>query len=259
MALFEIRSLTKRFDGRAVLEAVDLDIHRGEFLTLIGRSGCGKTLLLKHLVGLVSPTEGEICFDGERVSGLSERAWIGVRRRIGVLFQAGALFDSLSVADNVAYGLREAGEVSETVIAEQVSRALAQVDLPGTERMWPASLSGGMRKRVALARAIALRPEVVLYDEPTEGLDPINVSRVNRLLLRLREEQGVTTIVATQNMRSAFSVSDRIAFIHEGRVAMVGSPAQLEASNDPRLAPFVRSSQLRAKTRPSVPDGEALG
>ena len=254
-ALFSIRGVHKSFDDDVVLRGVDLDILRGEHITLIGVSGSGKSVLLKLLIGLMQPDSGTITFDGTELSTLDPRAWIAHRKRIGMLFQEGALFDSLSVEDNVAYALREHRMMEEPAIAERVKTSLEQVSLPGVEKMWPSSLSGGMRKRVALARAIAMHPEVVLYDEPTEGLDPVNVTRVDRLLASLRAELGITTVVVTHNMQSAFSVSDRIAFIHEGRVAQVGTPAELREANDSRLAPFYRASELRAKTRPSQPDG----
>ncbi|MEQ8455315.1 MAG: ABC transporter ATP-binding protein [Sandaracinaceae bacterium] len=255
MALIEIRGLVKRFGGETVLDGVDLDIHRQELLTIIGPSGCGKSVLLKCLIGIIRPDAGSIVFDGEELTSLPEREWVRVRKRIGMLFQEGALFDSLSVEDNVAYGLREHRLLPEPEIEERVSQALAQVSLPGIEKMWPASLSGGMRKRVALARAFAMHPDVVLYDEPTEGLDPVNVTRVNRLLDSLRTGEGVTTVVVTHNMQSAFGISERVAFIHGGKVVQEGSPAELKRSGDARLAPFVRASELQAKTRPSVPDG----
>ncbi len=253
MALFEIRGVTKRFGDNSVLEGIDLDIQRGERLTIIGHSGCGKSVLLKLMIGLMRADQGSIVFDGTNVTGLSEREWFAYRKRIGMLFQEGALFDSLSVADNVAYGLREHRILDEKEIASRVAESLALVNLPGTQAMWPADLSGGMRKRVSLARAIAMHPEVVLYDEPTEGLDPINVTRVNRLLESLRKGLGVTTVVVTHNMQSAFGVSERIAFIHDGKVALSGTPDELRNSGDERLAPFVKASELRARTRNHTP------
>ncbi len=253
MALFEIRGLAMRFGDNVVLDGVDLDVLAGERLTLIGESGCGKSVLLKLMIGLMRPTAGTIVFDGEDVTRLSERRWVEVRQRIGMLFQGDALFDSLQVADNVAYALREQRVMNDAEIAERVRESLAQVSLPGIEAMWPADLSGGMRKRVGLARAIATRPTVVLYDEPTEGLDPVNVTRVDRLLDSLRAAHSVTTVVATQNMRSAFATSDRLAFIHGGAVIAAGTPDELRASTDPRIQPFCRAAELRAKTRPSIP------
>lgn len=255
MALFEIRGLRKRFGDDVVLDGVDLDIHEGEHLTIIGKSGCGKSVLLKHLIGLMRADAGTIQFDGQDVTGYSEREWFAVRRRVGMLFQEGALFDSASVLDNVAYALREQRAMSEEQIRQRVTESLTAVDLPGIEEMWPASLSGGMRKRVALARAVAQHPEVVLYDEPTEGLDPINVTRVYRLLSGLRENLGITTVVVTHHMQSAFDKSDRLAFMHSGKIAKVGPPDELRAWDDPRIEPFRRASELVAKTRPSHPSG----
>ena len=253
VALFAIRGLVKRFGPHRVLDGVDLDIDEGERTTLIGESGCGKSVLMKLLIGLLKADAGTIAFDGEDVTRLSEREWVIVRRRIGMLFQESALFDSLSVADNVAYGLREHRAMDEEAIGARVAQSLSQVNLPGIEAMWPADLSGGMRRRVALARAIAIRPNVVLYDEPTEGLDPINVARVDRLLDTLRGEHDVTAVVATHNMQSAFSRSDRLVLIHEGRIARAATPDEMRSWGDPRILPFYRDSELRAKTRPSIP------
>lgn len=253
MALFEIRGLEKRFGDERVLRGIDLDVYEGEFLTIIGRSGCGKSVLLKHLIGLLQPDAGTLMFDGEPLNGLNEKGWVRVRKKVGMLFQEGALFDSLPVADNVAYALREHRVMDEPAIRQRVTESLAQVSLPGIEHMWPSSLSGGMRKRVALARAIAMHPKVVLYDEPTEGLDPINVTRVNRLLNTLRLDKGVTTVVVTHNMQSAFGVSDRLAFVHDGQVVATGTPDDLRRNNDPRLDPFRRASELKARTRDSLP------
>jgi phospholipid/cholesterol/gamma-HCH transport system ATP-binding protein len=254
VALFEVRGLEKRFDGRAVLAGIDLDVHRGELLTVIGRSGSGKSVLLKHLIGLLQADAGRLVFDGKDVTKLSEREWVKVRRRIGMLFQESALFDSLSVEDNVAYGLREHRVMSEPDIRERVAQSLSLVSLPGIQKMMPADLSGGMRKRVALARAIAMRPEVILYDEPTEGLDPINVTRVYRLLDTLRREHGITTVVVTHNMQAAFSASERLVFLDEGKVAAVGTPEELRRWPDERLDPFRKASELRAKDHIHQPD-----
>lgn len=253
MALIEIRDLKKSFDGDYVLKGVDLDIEAGEVLTLIGESGSGKSVLLKMIIGLIKPDSGSIKFDGEEVTDLSEREWVTVRRRIGMLFQEGALFDSMTVADNVAYGLREQGKVPEPEIQQRVSRALEAVSLPGIEQRQPKQLSGGMQKRVALARAVAMEPEVVIYDEPTEGLDPINVTRVDRLILGLRERLGITSIIATHNMRSTFRISDRIAFIHEGRIAICGTPQELEDWGDPSIANFVERAHMRLPSENSIP------
>jgi phospholipid/cholesterol/gamma-HCH transport system ATP-binding protein len=243
VALFELRGIQKAFGEHEVLRGLDLDIRQGEFLTIIGESGCGKSLVLKSLIGIMTPDAGTLHFDGEEVGHFSDAEWTRVRPRIGMLFQESALFDSLNVADNVAYGLREAGQMGEPEIQARVSECLALVGLPGIHEKWPADLSGGMKKRVALARATALRPEVILYDEPTEGLDPINVTRVNRMLLSLQKQFNITTVVVTHNMQSAFNVSSRVAFIHDGVVALEGLPETLRASEDPRLKDFLAASR----------------
>jgi len=240
MSLYEVRALTKSFDGRTVLDRLDLDVARAEFLCLIGESGTGKSLLSKLLLGLIPTDTGQILFDGEDVTHLKEREWLRVRKRAGVLLQNLGLFDSVNVYQNVAYGLHEQRVMEEGAIQERVSSSLRQVGLPGIEAMMPGELSGGMRKRVALARAIAMRPEVLFYDGPTEGLDPINVARVNRLLLELRDQLGITTIVITHQMETVFGVADRIALIHGGKVALEGTPKMLWKSTNETLQPFLR-------------------
>lgn len=249
MALIEIRDVHKAFGDHEVLRGVDLDVHAGEMLTLIGGSATGKSLLLKIVMGLVPVDAGTIRFDGRDVTHLHEREWIEVRRRIGIQFQASALFDSLTVFDNVAYGLREQRLLPEPEIAKRVSESLVQVSLPGIEKMAPGDLSGGMRKRVGLARAIAMRPDVLLYDDPTEGLDPINVTRVNRLILALRDALRITTVMVTHNMASAFTISDRVALLHEGRITDTGPPDELRARPADRLAPFVRAAEHAIRNR----------
>lgn len=252
MALIELRGIKKRFGDEVVFDGIDLDIVEGEVITLMGASGSGKTLLMKMLIGLVAPDEGSIVFDGKEVAQLSEQEWLQVRKRIGMSFQAYALFDSMSVADNVAYGLREAG-VDEEEIAKIVRQSLIDVDLPHIAEMAPKDLSGGMKKRVALARAMALRPSVMLYDEPTEGLDPINVTRVERMLLRLRDRFSVTSIIATHDMRLSFRMSDRLALIEGGKIAAVGSPRELRANPDPRLEHYVKASEMHLPTPSQKP------
>lgn len=254
MPIYELRGVKKAFGDNEVLRGVDLDIHQGEVLTIIGRSGSGKSVLLKMLIGLLRADAGTIRFEGEDVTHRHERDWTAVRRRVGMLFQEYALFDSMSVFDNVAYGLREQNLLPEPEIGQRVAEALKAVSLPGIGAMSPKDLSGGMKKRVALARAIAVRPEMVLYDEPTEGLDPINVTRVDRLLLRLRDNLGITTVIVTHNMRSSFRISDRLALIDEGRVALTGTPAEFQAhASDPAVRPFVTASRLSLRPPPPAP------
>lgn len=239
MALIEFRGVRKSFGPKVVYQSLDLDIHAGESLTIIGGSGQGKSVMLKLLIGLLDVDAGSIKLDGHELVGLKERDMVAVRRRIGMLFQGAALFDSLSVRENVAYGLREHLKMSEREIDERVSESLASVGLPGIEHMWPADLSGGMKKRVGLARAIAVRPEVLLYDEPTTGLDPINTTRINNLILDLKKRLDVTSVVVTHDMQSAFAISDRIAMIHEGYRIFSGTPDEIRRSDLPQVRNFI--------------------
>ena len=245
MALFEARGLRKAFARQVVLDRLDIDIFEGEVVTIIGESGCGKSILLKALMGLIEIDAGTIRFDDEVVSGASVREWTRIRRRIGMLFQESALFDSLNVYENVAYALREQTDMTEEEITNRVDETLSLVALPGIEAMSPADLSGGMRKRVALARAVAVRPQIVFYDEPAEGLDPINVTRVNRLLLGLQKRLNVTSVVVTHNLRAAFAISDRLALIHDGKVMATGDPQSFLESQDPIVREFIGERMRR--------------
>lgn len=239
MALFEVRGLDKAFGRNVVLNGLDLDIFAGEVITIIGESGSGKSVLLKAMMGLIEVDGGSVRFDGDEVTGQTEAEWVATRQRIGMLFQESALFDSLSVYENVAYALREQTTMSEEQIAKRVAETLALVALPGIEDMAPSDLSGGMRKRVALARAVAVRPEIVFYDEPAEGLDPINVTRVNRLLLGLKKSLNVTSVVVTHNLKAAFAISDRLALIHDGQVVATGAPETFLESDDAVVREFI--------------------
>ncbi|MCB9599581.1 MAG: ABC transporter ATP-binding protein [Sandaracinus sp.] len=242
MALIEFRDVRKAFGPKVVYRGLSLEVRRGEALTVIGGSGQGKSVMLKMLVGLLPVDSGSVSFDGTVISDLDERGFSKVRRRIGMLFQGAALFDSLSVGENVAFGLREIGERDEGAIAERVAESLGYVGLEGSEDLWPADLSGGMKKRVGLARAIAVRPEVLLYDEPTTGLDPVNIARITDLIQHLQRTLDVTSIVVTHDMPSAFRVSDRIAMIQDGTVIFSGVPKQLATSDDPRVRDFVEGN-----------------
>lgn len=239
MALFEVRGLKKAFGRNVVLTGIDLDIYDGEVVTIIGESGSGKSILLKAMMGLIDVDGGSIRFDGNEVTGQTEREWVATRRRIGMLFQESALFDSLNVYENVGYALREQTSMSEEEIAQRIEETLSLVALPGIEEMAPSDLSGGMRKRVALARAVAVQPEIVFYDEPAEGLDPINVTRVNRLLLGLKERLDVTSVVVTHNLKAAFAISDRLALIHDGEVVSTGAPETFLESDNPVVREFI--------------------
>jgi phospholipid/cholesterol/gamma-HCH transport system ATP-binding protein len=239
MALFEVRGLKKAFGRNLVLDGLDLDIFAGEVITIVGESGSGKSLMLKAMMGLIEPDAGTIRFDGKEVTGQTEQQWVQTRQRIGMLFQESALFDSLDVFENVGYALREQTSMTEEEISKRVAETLSLVALPGIEQMAPSDLSGGMRKRVALARAVAVRPEIVFYDEPAEGLDPINVTRVNRLLLGLQQSLNVTSVVVTHNLKAAFAISDRLALIHDGQVVSTGAPETFLDSDDPVVREFI--------------------
>ncbi len=242
MALIEFRGVKKAFGPKVVYRDLNLEINEREVLTIIGGSGQGKSVMLKMLIGLLQVDAGEIFFDGQEISGMTEREYAPVRRRVAMLFQAGALFDSLNTKENVAYGLREQLDISEIAISERVRESLTYVGLPGTEETWPSDLSAGMKKRVSLARALAIRPEVLLYDEPTTGLDPINVTRIADLILYLNENIDVTSVVVTHDMDTALAISDRIAMIHGGYVIFSGTPDELRASDDARVRDFIEGN-----------------
>ena len=239
--LIQFRNVRKAFGDKVVFRDLNLDVFPGETITVMGGSGVGKSVLLKMLIRLLEPDAGSIRFHDREVTTMSDAELRRTRQHIAMLFQGGALFDSLSVGDNVAYALREHffREMNEREIAERVRWALSLVDLPGIEPMRPADLSGGMKKRVGLARAIALRPEVVLYDEPTTGLDPINTTRINHLINGLKRTLSVTSIVVTHDMQSAFGVSDRLALLHRGEVVAQGTPEDFRRSTDPRVSDFI--------------------
>src|SRR5215207_9772273 len=239
MALIELRNVHKRFGRLVVLNGVTLRIEEGQSLVVIGASGSGKSVMLKHIVGLLTPDEGEVWYDGRRVDDLTSRELDKLREQFGFLFQMGALFDSLTVEDNVAFPLVEHTKKPPAEIRQIVAQKLALVELDGTQRKMPGELSGGQRKRVALARAIALGPRVILYDEPTTGLDPIRSDVINELILKLQRELKVTSIVVTHDMQSAFKVGDRIVMLHEGKVHFDGSPDQVRAATDPIVHRFV--------------------
>ena len=236
--MIQFQDLHKAFDGKQVLTGFTLDVKDGETLVIIGYSGSGKSVALKHVVGLLHPDAGEVIVDGRAVSALDRTGLTALRREIGFVFQFAALFDSLNVADNVRLGLERRGLPADE-IAERVREALALVDLTGTDDRYPAELSGGMRKRVGIARAIALRPRYMLYDEPTTGLDPVTSAVMDRLMVRTREHLGVTGVVVTHDMRSAYTVGDRIAMLYEGRVRQVGKVDEIQRTEDPVVRQFI--------------------
>jgi phospholipid/cholesterol/gamma-HCH transport system ATP-binding protein len=236
--VIQFRDLRKAFNGRPVLDGFTLDVRDGETMVIIGFSGAGKSVALKHVVGLLPPDGGDVIVDGRAVSQLDRSGLTALRGQIGYVFQFAALFDSLTVEENVALGLVRR-RLPEPEIATRVQDALRLVDLPDTGSRYPAELSGGMRKRVGIARAIALRPRYILYDEPTTGLDPVTSAVMDQLMVRTREQLGVTGIVVTHDMRSAYTVGDRIAMLYEGRVRQVGSVAEIQGSSDPIVRQFI--------------------
>jgi phospholipid/cholesterol/gamma-HCH transport system ATP-binding protein len=234
-----VHELSKSFGSNRVLDGVSFRIEKGEFVVIIGRSGGGKSVLLKHLIGLIVPDQGSVRIEGEDIGKLDERQMLPVRRKFGMLFQSAALFDSMTVAGNVGFVLEREGKLSEAEIAQRVAEALEMVDLSGTEQKKPAELSGGMRKRVGLARAIVYRPEIVLYDEPTTGLDPIVADSIDQLILRVCGRLKVTSVAVTHDMRSARRIAQRILMLHEGRIYFQGTPDELFQSSDPIVHRFV--------------------
>jgi phospholipid/cholesterol/gamma-HCH transport system ATP-binding protein len=240
MALIELRNITKRFGKLLVLDRFSLAIEAGTSVVVIGPSGTGKSVLLKHIVGLLRPDSGEVWFDGQRIDNLSEGRIMSLRHRFGFLFQMGALFDSATVAENIAFPLVEHTRKSREQIAEQVAEKLRMVGLPEVGRMFPAQLSGGQKKRVALARALALNPHVILYDEPTTGLDPVRADVINELILRLNRRLNVTSVVVTHDMASAYKVADRIVMIQDGHIFFDGTPQEIQVSDIPVVRRFVR-------------------
>jgi phospholipid/cholesterol/gamma-HCH transport system ATP-binding protein len=241
-AILRLEGLQKSFGPQRVLAGIDLEVQTGRTLVILGPSGCGKSVLLKHIVGLLRPDAGQIYFDGQRIDHLSERDLKPIRMQMGLLFQMGALFDSMSVFDNVVFPLLEHTRLSAGDRRERVRAALATVDMTGYEDRLPAQLSGGQKKRVALARAIVLQPRVVLYDEPTTGLDPVRADGINSLIIKLRDNLGITSLVVTHDLPSARRVSDRVIMLLGGRIAADGTYADLLRSPDPRIQQFIIGS-----------------
>lgn len=237
--MIQIQDLRKSFDGVEVLRGVDFEIHDGETVVIIGRSGGGKSVLLKHLCALLLPDAGRVLVDGVDIEPLSERELTPIRKKFGVLFQGAALFDSMTVFDNVAFPLREERKFDEGEIDKRVAQALSIVDLLEAKDKKPAELSGGMRKRAGLARACVAQPKYILYDEPTTGLDPVLADNINNLILRTRDHLHATSIAVTHDMISAYKIADRIAMLHEGRIHAVGTPAEIQATTDPVVRQFI--------------------
>lgn len=237
--MIEVKNLEKSFGTQQVLDGVSFSIEKGESVVIIGRSGGGKSVLLKHLIALLQPDAGQVLIEGEDIVAMDERQLLRVRRKFGMLFQGAALFDSLTVAENIAFAFRRDRSLPEAEIEQRVAHVLELVDLPGIESKNPSELSGGMRKRVGLARAIVYQPEIVLYDEPTTGLDPIASDSIDKLILRVRDRLDVTSVVVTHDMRSARRLGQRILMLHDKRIYAAGTPDEIFQSKDPVVRQFV--------------------
>lgn len=240
--LIELSGLEKSFGSNRVLRSIDLRVQRGEVFTILGGSGSGKSVLLKHVIGLLEADAGILCFDGQDATHLREAEWIGLRKQVGYVFQGSALFDSLSVYENVAYPLREHERWTEAQIGSRVAACLDAVGLPGVESLEPAALSGGMRKRVGVARAIALEPSTILYDEPTTGLDPANSRRIGALIRELQERLRVTSVVVTHDVQLCRDISDRVALLAHGVLAEQGTSDDLARGRLPEVAEFLEGA-----------------
>jgi len=237
--MIEIENLTKRFSNNLVLNQLNLKVPTGQTCVIIGRSGCGKSVLLKHIVGLLRPDGGKVLVDGNEVAALKEKELTALRSKISLVFQGGALFDSMNVAENVGFSLFEHTHIDHKEILERVEESLSLVDLGGIGNLMPSELSGGMKKRVALARAICIKPEILLYDEPTTGVDPITADSINRLIRSLHDKLKVTSFVVTHDMRSAYHIADKIAMMYKGKIILEGTPEEIQQTQDPVVHQFI--------------------
>ena len=250
--MIKIRQLKIAFGDKLVLNDLDLDVYEGETLAVIGPSGTGKSTVIKVLTGLLPRTSGSVVIDGQETPGYSEEEWDGLRRRMGVVFQYSALFDFLSVGENVAFGLRRYFKLSEEEIQERVAQLLDLVGMPDTQKMLPSELSGGMKKRVALSRALAMEPRIVLYDEPTSGLDPVMTMTISRLIRKTQKQLGLTSVLVTHDMESAFFAADRIAMLDKGKIVQIGTPDEIRQSRNPVVYAFVHGLERKEE------DGDGL-
>ena len=243
--MISLRQLTMTFGSKVVLDELDLDVYKGETLAVIGPSGSGKSTVIKVLTGLLAPTSGSVQIEGQETSGFDDDAWDELRCHMGVVFQYSALFDFLSVGENVAFGLRRHFKLPEEEIQHRVAALLEMVGMPGTQSMMPAELSGGMKKRVGLARALAMQPQVVFYDEPTSGLDPVMTMTISRLIRKTQQTLGVTSVLVTHDMESAYFAADRIAMLYKGKIVQVGTPDEIKRSRNPIVHAFVNGLELK--------------
>lgn len=244
-AVISLRQLNITFGTHTVLDNIDLDVYKGETLAVLGPSGTGKSTVLRSMIGLLEPNGGQIFIQGEDVSGLDEDGWNRLRMKMGMVFQYSALFDFLTVGENVAFGLRQHTDKSDEEIQGIVTQMLDLVGLPGTQNLYPAELSGGMKKRVGLARAIAVNPEIVLYDEPTAGLDPIMSRNISRLIKKTQEQLHVTSVLVTHDMQSAFYAADRVAMLYEGHIVAIGTAEEMKNSTNPIVKAFIEGHEIK--------------
>lgn len=244
-AVISLRQLNITFGTHTVLDNIDLDVYKGETLAVLGPSGTGKSTVLRSMIGLLEPNGGQIFIQGEDVSGLDEDGWNRLRMKMGMVFQYSALFDFLTVGENVAFGLRQHTDKSDEEIQGIVTQMLDLVGLPGTQELYPAELSGGMKKRVGLARAIAVNPEIVLYDEPTAGLDPIMSRNISRLIKKTQEQLHVTSVLVTHDMQSAFYAADRVAMLYEGHIVAIGTAEEMKNSTNPIVKAFIEGREIK--------------
>lgn len=244
-AVISLRQLNITFGTHTVLDNIDLDVYKGETLAVLGPSGTGKSTVLRSMIGLLEPNGGQIFIQGEDVSGLDEDGWNRLRMKMGMVFQYSALFDFLTVGENVAFGLRQHTDKSNEEIQGIVTQMLDLVGLPGTQNLYPAELSGGMKKRVGLARAIAVNPEIVLYDEPTAGLDPIMSRNISRLIKKTQEQLHVTSVLVTHDMQSAFYAADRVAMLYEGHIVAIGTAEEMKNSTNPIVKAFIEGREIK--------------
>ena len=243
--IISFKKLNITFGENVVINNIDLDIRQGETLAVLGPSGSGKSTVLRAMIGLLQPTAGEIFVQGEQVSSLDEDGWNKLRQKMGMVFQYSALFDFLTVGENVAFGLRQHTDKSDEEIQGIVTQMLDLVGLPGTQNLYPAELSGGMKKRVGLARAIAVNPEIVLYDEPTAGLDPIMSRNISRLIKKTQEQLHVTSVLVTHDMQSAFYAADRVAMLYEGHIVAIGTAEEMKNSTNPIVKAFIEGREIK--------------
>ena len=243
--MISLRQLTMAFGSKVVLDELDLDVYNGETLAVIGPSGSGKSTVIKVLTGLLAPTSGSVQIEGQETSGFDDDAWDELRCHMGVVFQYSALFDFLSVGENVAFGLRQHFKLPEAEVQSRVAALLEMVGMPATQSMMPAELSGGMKKRVGLARALAMQPQVVFYDEPTSGLDPVMTMTISRLIRKTQQTLGVTSVLVTHDMESAYFAADRIAMLYKGKIVQVGTPDEIKRSRNPIVHAFVNGLELK--------------